>query len=275
MAEFFLGRREVAHFVTHFHREKANLECRIFERWKEIDITIARCGHAISFELTKQVGLSEKDTQSLEASLKGTIGVRGLAQLESEIRSTISREVTWTRMEERKKSFTCIPPKCGRCTSVVYQLIREYDLVYRDSRWFHRGWQMNLAEHTNCHDHRPNRIPNDPVCKCAEVTDPNLDGVFNVDMGVVSMQVPFSRIDSGLLLDFDGQKVGFSRVEAGSFSVDIPKKLLPDVVIFLGDLEKEVVRGHFMPYREAPLANSLEQEEASAVPVPAAMAIPG
>lgn len=251
MATYFIGRRRVGSFILYPH-SGAVLSCNVFERWEDIDLSsTARCGVAGSIEVRKEVGLSERDHHTLKVNVEGSIGVEAIASLKSKVEETVGREVNWSLARATTQTFSFTAEKCGRHSETIYQMVREYELSYKRKRFFgSESWERTVRERTQCHDAVPDIEDWDEACKCPKPTRRDYDGRLQLDMGDLSMRVPFRRTPEGIEINFGGK---FGIIQQGStqeFPDKIPVGFLPEVLRFLGDVRTEYVECIFSPYRD-------------------------
>jgi len=258
MAVYFSGRRQIGSFVLYPHR-RAVLTCEIFERWEDIERgSTARCGAPGSVEVKKEVGLSQRDYETLKTSIEGSIGVQGIASLKSTVEETLGREATWSVSESTTKTFSFNSPDCGRRSETIYQLVREYQLSYRRERLFStETWERLLRERTQCHDAVPEIEPYDDLCGCPRPARPSYDGRLVVEMGDSSMRVQYRRTADGVELHF-GNSVGSASLNPTQrVRASIPTVFIPESLKFLGAIEGEQVDAIISPYHEAPMAQAV------------------
>ena len=103
MAHYFPDRRIVRElFKIEIVPDKLFVQCAIFERFEFRKSFNCTCGHKTSMKLSRTEGVSKKISATIETSVEGTLGVTGLAQLKSSIKSSLGAEVNWSdsRTEE-------------------------------------------------------------------------------------------------------------------------------------------------------------------------------
>lgn len=254
MAIYFPERREVGSFTIPLESGKASLTCSIFEHWQDTDnTTTARCGDPGTIEVKKVVGMTIRDEQTLKTSIEGTIGAEGLAQVKSNIESSLKHEISFQTEVTTSKVSNFSSPPCGRKTMFVYQLVREYEFSYFRRKWgFTKSWERKIRDKTNIHDFMPDIDEYDESCNCKHPPQSeNFDGMVIMDMGSVSIRAPYRRIGDGIEVKLDTStllKISIHNSE--DFLVKIPIKALPDIVVFLGDLTEESVEAAFFEYKQ-------------------------
>jgi hypothetical protein len=271
MVDYYPGAKQVGSIDILLQNGRIRLKCDLTERWTQLDATSAACGEKAKLEITRRVGLSRTDSETLEGGLKAVIGLPGFGKFESEVRSRTGSEVHWEVAAESKKSFEFSAPTCGRRTNFVYQLVREYDLTFQDLRLFHRSsWSARVQEFLNCYHVRPNIVLDHKDCNCPK--QPKKDdyqGTFDLDVGSVSAHGGFLSNSEGrfrrdlrskaatiaasidqeenpassvVCLDL-GEK-GFLIEQAPldrEFKILLPRQAVPPLLLFLGEIESRLV----------------------------------
>jgi len=137
VTEYFAGDRPVTSFTLPLHRGRAVLSGTVLERWEERLSRSLSCGIKHSRKLTRRVGVSVSERDDIEGTVKTSFGLKGIAELKSELKSKIGHEIQWDKSEEIEEAFEWQAPECGRRTISLYQLQRVYRLSFEDSRFWH------------------------------------------------------------------------------------------------------------------------------------------
>jgi hypothetical protein len=74
------------------------------------------CGIKHSRKLTRRVGVSVSERDDIEGTVKTSFGLKGIAELKSELKSKIGHEIQWDKSEEIEEAFEWQAPECGRRT---------------------------------------------------------------------------------------------------------------------------------------------------------------
>ena len=142
MAEYFTGRRETVHFTGELNSGKVMVECTVWEYWMPLIIDCVKCGAQVTHNLKRSLGIKETDKTALENSLQASIGVKDLAELKASAKKHVSTELCWETLSEETRSVTFSAPPCGRYLALQYQKIRDYDLRFKERKWFQKKrWQ--------------------------------------------------------------------------------------------------------------------------------------
>jgi hypothetical protein len=92
----------------------------------------------------------------------------------------------------------------------------------------------------------------DEACGCEKPDIRDYDGRMLVDMGDLSMRVPFRETSHGLEINF-GEKVGVAKgSHVGDFKGRISTDLLPAALRFLGEVEDGELDCAFSRHQESP-----------------------
>jgi len=253
--------------------DKAYLDCAVIETWQPIIHEVIRCGAKQSFELTRTVGVKRTDVQAMEGSSKASIGVGGIAKLESSVKGSLKTELTLSEEVTTKRTVEFTSPECGHYRALQYQALRTYKLEYRDTRFLHRdSWSQTLTEYTVDFHDASKKVDSDPDCGCKHKTGRDYDGLFEMVFGSVSKLIGFHGTDDGLLLDLD-QKTVKVRMDPGeSKVVRIRAEWLPEQLLFLIDQpDVEVFEASVVPLlkedlsmKAAPEIELIEEQAVSA-----------
>ena len=106
-----------------------------------------------------------------------------------------------------------------------------------------------ITEYLNNYSVRPNVEPWISDCGCKEQL-PDFDGTFDCDFGAVGLQVPGWITKNGLKLDFDGMDGDFDLTdesEIDKLEISVPTRVLPEVMLRLGNIAKEKIEGLLVP----------------------------
>jgi len=265
MAKYFCGRRQVGQFEKLVENGRGRIDCEIFEEWVDIDLsTTAYCGAGGSCVVERSVGLSEKVVHTLKSVIEASIGIKDLLSLKSQVEETIGREVNWSVTDKATKTFTYNAPKCGRYTLVIYELTRIYVLTYYRKKLITFGkdvwtkkWSRTLPERTNNHDGFPDYEEYHEACNCpGKKESPPPDGYISFDMGRISFRAPYRLTDSGFAFHVGEKKFEFTSDNHSArdldygFSATIPASMVPEPLLFLGEVTAQKIEGRIQKYVE-------------------------
>jgi hypothetical protein len=270
MSVYYEGRRRVGGFSQSLESGKSKVDVEIFERWIDVDAsTTARCGAVSNSQITRSVGLSEKSTHNLKGVIESALGVQGLINLKAQVEELIGHEVSWNHSVSITKVFEYTAPKCGRYTLTIYELSREYQITYSRQLWrpfqpniWDKKWTRTLLETTNIHDGYPDIEEFDEACNCNKARPSEYDGRLCFDLGKLSFRVPYRLTKDGFEVQIFERLVAFVFANdnvSGVRSLDagvtilIPINIIPEALVFLGDLNGELLEPLVFRYIESML----------------------
>jgi len=198
MSHYFEGRRQIGEPFELGVSGRRKVRCTIYQRWVEKEHYECHCGLSLPVKVTKAHGISQTDSESFESSVGSKIGVKDLAELSSKIKVVSGHEVQWTYSKAEEMSFTCDAPQCGCKVVSVSQLVQEYEfVVYVHGFLFKRNvwdmeWTRTLPQELPFYSAIQDALEYDARCKdCDEKSSPEFDGRFSLDLGVLSLRVPY------------------------------------------------------------------------------------
>lgn len=264
MAHYFIGRQKIGEPFEAAVSSHRKVLCTIFKRWVEKESYECNCGVPGAFKVTKTWGVSQKESEVIENAVGSSIGVKGVAELKSSIKVTSGHEVQWTYTKAEEMSYTCEPPECGSKDLTIYQLAYEYDLVgyhrgylFKANVW-DRKWARTVVEELASYSSVPDTIEYDERCKnCSPKPSPEYDGRLSVDLGPLSLLVPYKLNKEAL--DIRVGKFGVRypvlsyentvrAVEGGSLTITLQRDHIDPPLLFLSGLEGELVEGRARVY---------------------------
>ena len=125
MAEYFLGRRDIARFTIELDRGNAVLQCDVAEYWSPIINDSSKCGATLTYELSKKTGIKDSEKAAFEDSLSSSIGLNSIGQIKAVAKENLATEVHWESVQEEKRTVVFPSPKCGKYTALQYQKLRD------------------------------------------------------------------------------------------------------------------------------------------------------
>jgi hypothetical protein len=235
---------------------RATLSCTIEDRWDEILLRPLACGQKFKREITRKVGVTREDREQLEASVKSSLGLEGLARLESHITATTGQTITFEEVTEVKDTMEVEAPKCGRYTLLVYQGSQLLHFEYNDPGWFHTTrWTLTVQKWLERFADESTRVVNDPKCGC----DPTPDAGGHVQLAVIAVDRRFGMLTTSTLGPQGLNLLDLGATVPPKGTASIPLASIPRHLRFLARLDGEAdaasaglpVRIHFMPPRSA------------------------
>lgn len=198
MSHYFEGRKQVGEPFEVGMSGRRKLRCTIYQRWAEKDHYECHCGLTLPVKITKTQGITKTDSESFESSVSSKIGVKDVAELSSKIKAVSGHEVQWSYSKAEEMSFTCDAPQCGCKVVSVSQLVQEYELIlYVRGYLFKRNvwdmeWSRTISQELPFYSATQDVQEYDERCKdCVVKPSPEFDGRLSLDLGVLSLRVPY------------------------------------------------------------------------------------
>ena len=266
MPHYFPDRRKVRDlFWIPLKSKREKVSCAIYERWQFRKSVTCYCGAIGTVTYSKSKGVSETVSETLEHTIESSIGPVGIASVKAAIKQSISHQVNWSKTETEQASFPCNPPKCGRSETTIYELFREYELAlyrrgwmpFRDEVW-DRKWSYTVPEETGSYVGVPDTVEWDPLCRCETKASPEYDGRLSIDLGSLSLLVPYKQTTNGMdvrisnlviSFPFHDYKRALYGLEHG-LNLPIRREFLPDALIFMGGLQGESWEANARVYKD-------------------------
>lgn len=222
MASYFSGTRQLDPFLITDGDDR--LACTISEYWSNMDQDITvMCGATEESETERTIGIARKDIHSLDAILTGSLGVKGLASLGSELRERVGSEIEMKESSSRKTKYKVTAPKCGSTSYVFYQLIRIFEFkVPRSRPWPFKACVSThtFVEKTRNFAIRAETIDHDPQCGCGTARPITLR---LVDFFIGNLKLRTDAIvgdDGSITSNIGGLNVHIN-VETSQFTLDL------------------------------------------------------
>lgn len=251
--EFFTGDRTADSFQIELHDGRAKLTCIIVERWEELFSRSLTCGARNTRTITQRFGISSVEHEDLEATIKGSLGLKGIAELKSEVKGKTGRELHLEESREVVEEFEFEAPVCGQLNLQVYQLKRIFKLSYSDSRFWHAGsWTKTLTEYTNRINDLSKQVENDPACGCKRKPESGSDGFLHLIVSNnLGMLVPYRRCGNGIELPSLGLSIPSDKIDEVLFANYVfRREVFPSYLLFLAGEDGRNFTGRFALYVE-------------------------
>jgi hypothetical protein len=243
----FDGTREVGDFTLDLFDGRATLSCTVSERWDDLMVKTIKCGDTFKRSLSRRIGVSKAEKDDLESVVKGSLGVSGLASLESGISSKRGVETRFEVVDEVQEEVSFAAPECGIRIIRLQQLQRMFRMTFRDSRAFKKDWQKAFSERVDrVHDGGSVDKPH-PDCGCEPKTRDPSDGTFIVDMGRLTLRAAFHERDGFLYFPDLGARIPSYAARLEYVTVGLKPGMVPRHLLFLAALTDEYVVTRFVP----------------------------
>lgn len=250
--EFFVGDRIVDDFVIEFHGGKARLSCTVVERWEELISRPLICGGKYEREFTQRIGITSIDREEMEATISGSLGLKGIAEFKSAIKGKTGRELQLEQAQETKETTKFTAPKCGRLILLIYQLKRLYQFSYQDTRFLHKdSWTKPPISQwiDRIHD-ASKRSENDPACGCDPKVVTGIDGLLYLALGKISMLAGYKDNGHGIEIPSLNLSIPANEDQTLPSAVSIDRKAIPQHLVFLANEQADNLEGKLLPYIE-------------------------
>jgi hypothetical protein len=242
MEPYFVGRKLVKSGQISYKNGKAGLDYRIFHHWENILTSGAKCGARESYSVSRTIGFSQEHKQALQAAVNGTLGVGALLKFEGQLASETALTIKWDIEEKTERQFEFTAPACGEYIAVRYQLLREYELKYTDSSWFHdKGWELHITERLDFFHDGSQVNKNDPACGCKNQLIPPVDGLMEAVAKNFSFWLTFNKADNGLNLYLSGVRATVMPERPYAFRLHVPSAYIAPDLLFLANESRKTV----------------------------------
>jgi hypothetical protein len=143
----FSGRQTFPALRLEWNKGKTVLSCAAWEEWRLIPPSplVLSCGSERTEKMTRRYGITRTERSELEATVSGSLGVKGIAGIESAIKSGMGTEISLEAGEETESTFRFTAPPNGRRIVLLYQLTHGLHMSFEDRRFWHRdAWERTL-----------------------------------------------------------------------------------------------------------------------------------
>lgn len=247
--ELFEGRRHVKEFQIRLGSANEELVCTIEELWHCVHGIVNKCGDGGGEEeVTRRVGIEKVLHDKVTALLGASAVIKGIANIQASINSETGLQIKWDAAIETKRTIRFKPsPKCGIRESITYQKLREYELRYRDTRFFRtpfrdRTWVIRFTEWTELFYHQAYVVKNVPECGCDPTPDTGFNGYFQMFFPKGALETAYRRTKKGIAVRSMDMDLQFTEelFKKGSFDLAVCRKYVPEPLLFLmGDPSEE------------------------------------
>lgn len=177
--------------------------CR--EHWiKEGTSIPARCGISGTLSFENSRGITAKEMRSLEDTVTGTFGVKGLASLETSVKESVASEVAISEQTTKTLTLACPAAKCGSVIYHLYQQVRDHQFDFHRPRFLRSPAVTTETprEYVGQYDFKIDKQPGDPNCPCPPEIDRTFAGTARVDANCLRITTEFERrLDGSLVID--------------------------------------------------------------------------
>jgi hypothetical protein len=239
--DFFEGKRPQTTVLI--VQKKRTITFTPWEEWMAIAETpfTLRCGNKRSKKFTRRRGIEHTQRMSFENNIGLSLGVKGIAALESSLKKTLGEEITLQEGTEEEEMHEFTSPECGCKVVKLFQRARVLHVHYRDTSYWHGDekectmvqWLAPIYDGTYA-------TTWDPACGCDSGRDPGppRDGLARAIVcgNAAKLAVEWSETNQLEFGDSEGSLNAFFPSGFGQPG-DIPSNLLPDYLTFLAEIE--------------------------------------
>ena len=243
--DFFEGKRSVKQVSFNLNKGKTKLDCHVWEEWLLIEPTpfTLRCNNKRELKVINRSGFEETHTRSFESNIGATIGVKGIASLESSLKTNISKEIKFQAGKEESDSFAFSSPECGYLLVRLYQKARTFYFKYEDSRFWHkRSLEFPLVEWLKPIYDATVQEPYDPGCNCKNKEQATREGIACriVFPGFSKLAVYWEDTRQLEFPDNPQFLTSYFSTNDESWKGKLPTSLLPDYLRFLTGTQQDL-----------------------------------
>jgi hypothetical protein len=245
--DLYIGTKMVSQFSINLHNGAATLTCDIGERWEEILARTIKCGGQFTRTLKSRRGISISEKTNLAAAVTGSLGLKGIAELQSKMSGEFGRTVNLEESLEVEDAYHFEAPKCGRRVIKLYQQQRHLFLRFEDRRVFRNTpWSDVFIEWLDRIHDGSRVVDNDPDCRCGTVeNERKSDGRFLVTVGNTTLVARFEARNGQIYLPDLRARLPTSFSWKNRFTVNLERRMLPDYLLFLMRDEATSFRAEF------------------------------
>lgn len=242
--DFFEGQRPLTKVIFLLNKRKTTIECTPWEEWKLIEpcpFTL-RCGNTRQEKFTQRFGIEHTQHISFESTIGSSLGTKGVAALESSLKTTMGEEIKFQAGTEQEQTFTFDSPQCGYKLVRLYQKVRALHIKYQDSRFWHRNafeltvihWLKSIYDATHAEQH-------DPSCNCKEEQVQIRKGAMaRIVCDTLSKLAVHWNDDQQLQFPDNPTPLGSFFTWGETVDGELPPHLIPNHVKFLAGIDSEV-----------------------------------
>jgi hypothetical protein len=243
--DFFEGKRSLTKVLVVLHKGKRTITFTPWEEWLPIGETpfTLRCGNSRSSKVVRRFGMERTQRLSFENNIGSSLGVKGVAALESSLKTSLGEEIKFIAGTEQEEAHEFNSPECGYKVVKLFQRARVLHVDYRDTRFWHRdAKECTLVQWLAPIYDGSYAVKFDPSCGCGDERDPGPPGdgfAARLECGYAAKLVVQWQ-DNNQLEFGDKPVVLNSYFPSGLSEVgDLPTDALPDYLRFLAQMEPD------------------------------------
>lgn len=175
--------------------------CTLEDTWEQLLSLQLKCGKTFERKVRRKIGVVREHIEDFEATLKGSLGFKGIAEVESLVKAATATSVKFEEMQEVEESITINAPEYGRHVCCFFQKKQIYDFEIREYGFFrdiprHFRIERWLDEYRD--DSR--RYEYDPDCGGTMRPTSQPDGVIDLVLkgGNLTVSAPYRISETGV-----------------------------------------------------------------------------
>lgn len=183
---FFTGRKKIDEFSYNEKRNKVKVSISVYEEWENISMRNISCGEKYIKKFERKVGVRKETKEEFESVVKGSIGIKGLGSLETNIRSKVCSSFCFDHWVVDSEEREIIAPKCGKRIVDIWQKTRLFYVEIIDTRIFsiHKSkTDLMFCQYLDLIYDKTKVYSYDPICDCGDKVMTPDDGVFELTLG--------------------------------------------------------------------------------------------
>lgn len=224
--------------------------CKMAEGWEQVLSRPLRCGQKFKRTVRRKTGVLQEQREDLEATIKGSFGIKGLVQLESAIQAGTGASIRFEEYKEVEETIEVAAPEHGRYELCYFQKKQVFNFEGRDSKFFSWSAPWYLTVHRWVDEYRDEsrRYEFDPACGGAGSQPHPPDGVLDivVEGGKLTIATPYRIKENGIEFEELGLRADAELLDIMSSKTQLSLKALPEVARQLSGIKHPQVNAIVM-----------------------------
>jgi hypothetical protein len=249
--QFFPGIRKSKTFSIPLYEGKAELACTISEYWKQVMTRTLKCGATYTRTLRRILGVTSVEKDDLQSLISGSLGIKGIASLKSEIKTKSGLELRLDYTEEVEDHYSFNAPRCGQRNIILYQFQRLLQLSYRDTRRFRKDcWTIIVTCWVDRIHDGSEVIDYIPECGCPRKRENGKDGELLIRLGKISMIVGYFEKEGYIHVPDLDLKIRGDKHSLPELRVELKREAIPSYLLFLAKEDAPILRAQLALYTD-------------------------
>lgn len=237
-SNFFYGLKEEASFEIPIYERKVFYKVKISCRWKKLLSHLVKCGETFTYTFRQKKGVEKTEQDDLRSMVSGSLGIKDIASLGSEIETISSVKINLNYSEEEESEFHFPSPPCGFRTIVPYQFQRIIEINYQDNRIFRKSnwtttveyWEPEIIE-------MGEQFPVLEDCGCPNLVEEKSaeSHKIYVSIGSIELATNYFITEKGIFIPLLNLTLESLSVDFVHFQRSMNRHDIPDYLLFLSD----------------------------------------